>query len=235
MEPLIISMDVTPSGFHLGLCLMLNAIKYCDTISINGKVIELEKVKEEDKDYKYKKDIIYHIEYQLKEGIDYIPEKAFSHAEIKSINIPEGIKTLKKECFRGCYFECDLILPASLEIIDNDVFGEHLYRRAEVTGEFHLPDGIKKINSLPKSQWHKNEIILPEGLIRYYPEYIGTDHLYISSSVKECGARFSDPDYVLKKVTISPDNKYLTVRDGELMRISDLNKGSYRYTEVTEQ
>lgn len=223
MESLRVSMDVLlslgispKSAWHF----IRNAGDYCEKMWIEGNEVSLDRAKanrgtiltyqeakSKGSSYGY-----FHVEYLLKEGVDFLPERAFRHARFKSFNLPEGIKTLKPKCFEHCTFECDLILPDSLERISPNVFDG-----AKVSGEFKMSKSIKYISSLPDTECIKDEIILPEGLIRFHPEHICTRHLHIPASLREFGAyRQSSVEDIIEHITIDSANKSFVLKDGSL-------------------
>ena len=51
-----------------------------------------------------------------------IGESAFSKTNISTITIPEGIKSLCRNCFGGCTSLTSIQLPSSLEDISDKVF-----------------------------------------------------------------------------------------------------------------
>ena len=125
---------------------------------------------------------------------------------------------LKNSCFYKCHFSGNLILPDSLGKICADALD------CTVDGVFHLPAKVKHIRSLPVNERNKDEIILPEGMISYTPEKIITHHLHIPSTLKECHPRYYSYSWDVRRITITPDNPYLIVRDDKLVSLLEEKK-----------
>ena len=224
MKPLVLSMDVylSTSMFQKdGWRLMKNAEAYCDHMWIEGYEVPLERactwsggVLRPPQDSFYKGSGYYHVEYQLKDGVSFIPEKAFFGAKFESMSIPEGIATIKNECFRACQFNCDLLFPESLTRICKDAFFD-----AKISGAFRLPLSIKFVYSMPDSELIKDEIIIPEGVIHFCPEHVCTRHLHLPSTLREFRARYQHPvEDVINEITIDPRNEVLTIEDGQISK-----------------
>ena len=201
--------------------LMKDGEKYCEKMWIDGNEVPLEKTRYSTgvsrADSFDKGDTYYHVEYLLKPGVNFIPEKAFKGLVVKAINLPEGIRTLKQKCFQYCKFEGGIKLPNTVERICKNVF-----EKATVAGTFGWPKGIKYIDSLPESEWEKDEYVLPEGLIRFCPEYIKTKQLYIPASLKECGTQYSSStDNIIGGITINPANTVFAVKDDALINLTE--------------
>ena len=222
MDGLLISMDAFLSNATFDEWqLMKDGDKYCEKMWIDGNEVPLEKTRYSTgvsrADSYDKGDNYYHVEYQLKSGIDYIPEKAFKGLVIKTINLPEGIRTLKQKCFHYCKFEGDLKLPDSIERICKNAF-----EKATVAGTFGWPKGVRYIDSLPESEREKDEYNLPEGLIRFCPEYIKTNNLYIPASLKDCRTQYSSStDNIIGGITINPANTVFAIKDDILINLTE--------------
>ena len=226
MESLRVSMDVLMSlaispqhAWHF----IRNAGDYCEKMWIEGEEVPLDRAKANKGTILTNQEVktmgssygYFHVEYLLKQDVDFLPERAFRCAKFKSFNLPEGIKTLKPKCFEHCIFECDLVLPDSLERISPDVF-----EGVKVLGEFKLSKNIKYISSLPDSECIKDEIILPEGLIRFHPGHICTRHLHIPASLREFGTYYQSPvEDIIDSITIDPANKVFVIKDGSLIKV----------------
>lgn len=224
MKPLVLSMDVYMSISMMrteGWRLMKNAEAYCNHMWIEGKEVPLERantwrggVLSPSQDSFYKGPGYYHVEYQLKDGVSFIPEKAFWGAKFESMSIPEGITTIKNECFRACQFNCNLRFPESLTRICKDAFFD-----TKISGAFCLPSSIKFVYSMPDSELIKDEIIIPEGVVRFCPEHVSTRHLHLPSTLREFRARYQNPvEDVINDISIDPRNKVLTINDGQISR-----------------
>ena len=224
MKPLVLSMDVymSISMFRTeGWRLMKNAEEYCDQMWIDGNEVPLERARtwnggvlNPQRDSFYKGSGYYHIEYQLKDGVSFIPEKAFRGAKFESMSIPEGIATLKNECFRSCQFNCDLLFPETLTRICKDAFYD-----AKIAGVFRLPSNIKFVYSMPDSELIKDEIIIQEGVIRFCPEHVCTRHLHLPSTLHEFRVRYQHPvEDVINDITIDPRNEVLTIENGQIRK-----------------
>ena len=225
-NPLILSMDVylSTSMFRTeGWRLMKNAYAYCDHMWIEGYEVPLERARSwnggcvSSRDSFYKSSGYYHVEYQLKEGVSFIPENAFRGATFESFFIPDGITSIKNECFRACVFNCNLNFPNSLTRICKDAF-----YATKISGAFCLPSNIKYIYSLPDSELTKDEITIPEGAVRFCPEHVCTRHLHLPSTLHEFRARYQHPvEDVINDITIDPRNEVLTIGDGRLIKKKD--------------
>ena len=220
MEGLVLTMTVEVPvqrfyGYQGRGVLMSDAQKYCDELWIDGHLVPWSDVGN-----LCPETPVHVVKYILKPGIDYVPAGAFSHTpsdmQIRSITLPEGLKTLKNSCFYKCHFTGNLILPDSLVRICADALD------CTVDGIFHLPDKVKYISSLPVSERNKDEIILPEGLVSYIPEKIVTDHLHIPSTLKICHPRYYySENWQVRRITLDPDNKYLIIKEDTLVSLLD--------------
>lgn len=194
--------------------LMSDVEKYCDELWLDGQIVPWSGLGN-----LMPGTPVHVFKYILKPGIDYIPARAFANApsemKIRSITLPEGLKTLKGSCFYRCHFTGNLILPDSLGRICVDALD------CTVDGVFHLPAKVKYICSLPVSERAKDEIILPEGLVSYTPERIITDHLHIPSTLKFCHPRYYSYSWQVKSITLDPGNKYLLVKEDTLVSLLD--------------
>lgn len=219
MDVLLTPWLAPESGWNL----MMGGELLCDRLVLDGHEVPLDNCKWRNgvttEDSYYKGEAFYHVEYYLKEGVNFIPEKAFYAARFKSISIPEGIVSLRGRCFASCKFECDITLPDSLERICKEAFD-----KVTVDGKFIFGKGIKHIRSLPESESKKDEIIIPEGVVSFCPDKIATRHLHIPSTLKVCEARFqADYDHI-NSITISPENRYFIVIGDTLVNLKDVKK-----------
>jgi hypothetical protein len=217
MEGLVMTMVVElPLSYghcDVGKAIMMDAKRCCTELWIDGKSIPITDCLSMESDKP-----VHAVKYVFAPGFDYIPANAFMHApskmRIKSITLPDGLKTLKNSCFYHCHFEGNLILPDSLKRIGADALD------CRVDGVFQLPSTVKYISSLPKSENGKPEIILPEGMLGFTPESIITDHLHIPSTLRECHPRsYYSNSWKVHRITIAPGNPYLVVRDDKLVSL----------------
>ena len=219
MEGLVLTMtvEVPVSRFYdyrgSGV-LMSDVEKYCDELWLDGQIVPWSDVGD------LKPETPVHVfKYILKPGIDYIPARAFANApsemKIRSITLPEGLKTLKNSCFYRCHFTGNLILPDSLVRICADALD------CTVDGVFRLPAKVKHISSLPVSERTKDEIILPEGLVSYTPERIITDHLHIPSTLKICHPRYYSHSWQVRSITLDPGNTNFIIKEDALVSLLD--------------
>ena len=196
---------------------MSDVQKYCDEVWFDGQIVPWSGVGS-----LCPGTPVHVFKYIFKPGIDYIPARAFANAPsdmlIRTITLPEGLKTLKNSCFYKCHFSGNLILPDSLRRICADALD------CTVDGVFHLPAKVKYISSLPVSERKKDEIILPEGMLSFTPEIIITDHLHIPSTLRECHPRYYSYSWDVHRITIAPDNPYLIVRDDKLVSLLEEKK-----------
>lgn len=219
MEGLVLTMtaEVPVQAFHdyqeRGV-LMSDVREYCDELWLDGQIVPWSGVGS-----LMPETPVHVFKYILKPGIDYIPARAFANApsvmKIRSITLPEGLKTLKNSCFYRCHFTGNLILPDSLVRICADALD------CTVDGVFHLPAKVKHISSLPVSERTKNEIILPEGLVSYTPERIITDHLHIPSTLKICHPRYYSHSWQVRSITLDPGNTNFIIREDALVSLLD--------------
>jgi len=222
MEGLVLTMTVEAPvncyyGYQERRVLMADVQKYCDELWLDGQIVPWSDVGD------LKPETTVHVfKYILKPGVDYIPARAFANApsemKIRSITLPEGLKTLKNSCFYKCHFSGNLILPDSLRRICADALD------CTVDGVFHLPAKVKYICSLPVSERKKDEIILPEGMVSYTPEKIITHHLHIPSTLRECHPRYYSYSWDVHRITIAPGNPYLIIRDDKLVSLIEEKK-----------
>lgn len=222
MEGLVMTMVVElPLRYghcDVGKAVMKDAKCCCNELWIDGNPIPITDCLSMESD-----NPVHALRYVFAPGFDYIPARAFmdapSEMRIKSITLPDGLKTLKNSCFYHCHFERNLILPDALERICADALD------CKVDGVFHLPSTVKYVSSLPKSENGKAEIILPEGMLRFTPESIITDHLHIPSTLRECHPRYYySSSWKVHRITIAPENPYLIVRDDKLVSLLDEKK-----------
>ena len=227
---MVVAVPSNNGRFDIGRSVMRDIDTYCDELWIDGNPVPITARLSMDSDKP-----VHSFKYVFKPGVDYIPDYAFvdlycqstsSIAAIKSITLPEGLKKLKNSCFCGSHFEGNLILPNSLERICVDALS------CTVDGVFHLPNTVKYISSLPKSEERKPEIILPEGMISYTPDSIVTNHLHIPSTLKVCHPRSFSTTYItspnfsgtcwnVQSITIAPDNPYFVIRDDTLVSLQE--------------
>ena len=219
MEGLVLTMtaEVPVQAFHdyqeRGV-LMSDAREYCDELWLDGQIVPWSGVGS-----LMPETPVHVFKYILKPGIDYIPARAFanvpSEMKIRSITLPEGLKTLKNSCFYRCHFTGNLILPDSLVRICADALD------CTVDGVFRLPAKVKHISSLPVSERTKDEIILPEGMVSYTPERIITDHLHIPSTLKICHPRYYSHSWQVRSITLDPGNTNFIIKEDALVSLLD--------------
>ena len=219
MEGLVLTMTVEVPvkcfyGYQERGVLMSDAREYCDELWLDGQIVPWSGVGS-----LMPETPVHVFKYILKPGIDYIPARAFANApsemKIRSITLPEGLKTLKNSCFYRCHFTGNLILPDSLVRICADALD------CTVDGVFHLSAKVKHISSLPVSERTKDEIILPEGLVSYTPERIITDHLHIPSTLKACHPRYYSNSWQVRSITLDPDNTNFIIKEDALVSLLD--------------
>ena len=222
MEGLVMTMVVElPLRYghcNVGKAVMKDAKCCCDELWIDGNPTPITDYLSMESDKP-----VHALKYVFAPGVDYILGQAFmnvpSDMRIKSITLPDGLKTLKNSCFYHCHFEGNLILPDSLERICADALD------CRIDGVFHLPSTVKYVSSLPKSENGKAEIILPEGMLIFTPECIVTDHLHIPSTLRECHPRsYYSSSWNVHRITIAPDNPYLIIRDDKLVSLIEEKK-----------
>ena len=225
MEGLVMTMVVElPLRYghcDVGKAVMKDAKCCCNELWIDGNPIPITDCLSMESDTP-----VHALRYVFAPGFDYIPARAFmdapSEMRIKSITLPDGLKTLKNSCFYHCHFEGNLILPDSLRRICADALD------CKVDGVFRLPPKVKYVSSLPRSENGKAEIILPEGMLSFTPESIITDHLHIPSTLRECHPRWYSRSWNVQSITIAPGNPYLIVRDDKLVSLLDEKKAKLK-------
>ena len=219
MEGLVLTMTVEVPvkcfyGYQERGVLMSDAREYCDELWLDGQIVPWSGVGS-----LMPETPVHVFKYILKPGIDYIPARAFANApsemKIRSITLPEGLKTLKNSCFYRCHFTGNLILPDSLVRICADALD------CTVDRVFRLPAKVKHISSLPVSERTKDEIILPEGMVSYTPERIITDHLHIPSTLKICHPRYYSHSWQVRSITLDPGNTNFIIKEDALVSLLD--------------
>lgn len=77
--------------------------------------------------------------------------------------LPTTLKFIGYECFSGCDFSGQLILPEGLETIEGSAF----YRCRNFTGQLHIPTTVKSIGDLAFSGMDgiSGNVNLPDGLV----------------------------------------------------------------------
>lgn len=236
MEGLVLTMTVElpqRGGYYNPRMAVMAQVEYCcDGLWIDDQPVDITTrtiIKTDTPVHTFK--------YSLKPGYDYLPVNAFSSASlgwtIKSIVLPEGLKSLLAYCFYRCHFECDLILPESLEQICAGALN------CKIDGVFNMPATLKRIASLPENEEKKDEIILPEGLVEYTPDHIVTQHLHVPSSLRICHSRYGN-DFIwgwdVKRITIDENNPHLIIKNNRLVSVKKVKKEVMtRLNEVTRQ
>lgn len=76
----------------------------------------------------------------LPETIEEIGERAFYQAHVSSINLPESLTTLGKECFSQALLENDIVIPGGVTVIPKDAFS-WIWKVKKVT----LSSGVEEI------------------------------------------------------------------------------------------
>ena len=214
MMTMVVELPLRYGHCNVGKAVMKDAKCCCHELWIDGNPIPITDCLSMESDTP-----IHALRYVFAPGFDYIPARAFmdapSEMRIKSITLPEGLKTLKNSCFYHCHFEGNLILPDSLRRICADALD------CIVDGVFHLPTKVKHISSLPVSERTKDEIILPEGLVSYTPERIITDHLHIPSTLKICHPRYYSHSWQVRSITLDPGNTNFIIKEDALVNLLD--------------
>ena len=210
---MVVELPLRYGHCDVGMAIMKDAKCCCDELWIDGNPIPITDCLSMESDKP-----VHAMKYVFKPGVDCVPKGAFAAApsemRIKSISLPDGLRTLKNSCFYQCHFEGNLILPDSLERICADALD------CRIDGVFHLPSTVKYVSSLPKCENGKAEIILPEGMLSFTPERIVTDHLHIPSTLRECHPRnYYSSSWKVYSITISPENPYLIIRDDKLVSL----------------
>lgn len=73
--------------------------------------------------------------YRVPEGIEVIAERVFAFLpDLKSIDLPSTLKTIKSRAFQGCDSLCSLIIPASVRQIDIDALWAHNLKLVQMEG-----------------------------------------------------------------------------------------------------
>ena len=66
---------------------------------------------------------------------------AFSAREVEKVVLPEGLTSLDKNAFRGCWYLTEVILPSSLRVI-----GETAFFHCDSLVEITIPEGVTTIS-----------------------------------------------------------------------------------------
>ncbi len=98
----------------------------------------------------------------LPEQLETIGESAFYQCRITGINIPTGLRNIKKRAFMRCYYlNADLAFPEGLTKIDKEAFNECL----SLTGTLTLPESLTEIESFAFYRVPLNgQLVLPSNL-----------------------------------------------------------------------
>ena len=94
-------------------------------------------------------------------SVSEIGKKAFYNNDtIKSVIIPNGVKTLGASAFNNCNELWNVFLPDTLESI-----GAQTFMQCLKLGSIILPNGLKSIDSYAFSGNYLEKVVLPEGLL----------------------------------------------------------------------
>lgn len=113
--------------------------------------------------------------FTVPEGVDSIGEYAFWKSNVKSVNLPNSVKTISLGAFWDCLNLTKVVMPESLEVIEESMFYgcENLY-------DFNMPSGVKKIRNFAFKNCTKLDIEqLPAEL-----ESVG-EAAFMSSALQE--------------------------------------------------
>lgn len=130
----------------------------------------------------------------IDEGITVIGKKAFLGMENLSekLVIPKSVTEIKSNAFLGCGFDCDLVIPGTVDAIGENAF----------------------------AQWNKGkagELILEEGV-----EHLGSNAFYggnfysvkLPSTLRDIEASAFDSSNSLTELVIDKNNQDICVKDG---------------------
>ena len=171
----------------------------------------------------------------VSEGVTLIDQEAFRESPLKSLRLPDGLKTIAPGAFYYCrslsdiswgttldsigyqaFDNCDnlqkLEFPNSLRVISYDAF-----RNCRNLESVHFGSGMKSIGARAfRRDGMLSEVIFSEGL-----ETIGYNAfddcnlktLYIPASVKGIGGCAFESNSSLTSIVVSPDNQYYDSRN----------------------
>lgn len=110
----------------------------------------------------------------IPEGVTYIGLSAFNnwgagegaHMYLTSLSLPTTLEYIGETAFRNNKFNCELILPESVKIIENNAFEECYY----LYGNLNLPSGLEKLGNGAFGGLKKltGPLVIPAGIKEIY-------------------------------------------------------------------
>ena len=98
-------------------------------------------------------------EYEVKDGVAIIGDRAFYDAKLKSVTLPNSLRTIGQSAFAGCKNLTDVALPEGLEVIKNTAF-----RDCESLAELALPSTLLEVGARAFGPGLKRLVILSENV-----------------------------------------------------------------------
>ena len=98
-------------------------------------------------------------EYEVKEGVAIIGDRAFYDAKLRSVTLPNSLRAIGQSAFAGCKNLTDVALPEGLEVIKDTAF-----RDCESLAELSLPSTLLEVGARAFGPGLKRLVILSENV-----------------------------------------------------------------------
>jgi len=172
----------------------------------------------------------------LPDGITDIGSEAFFLcSSLKSVNIPAGVSTLKRDTFYSCSFE-EIIIPETVTSIENGVFSNcrflekitlpnsiakisnSLFFCCESLKEIHFPTAVQEIGALAFAHTPITSITIPDGVTviasQAFYNCTSLEEIALPNSIKRID-QFAFANCIKLKDINSPEN------------LTDIGKGAF--------
>ena len=178
---------------------------------------------------------------QFHENVTELASSAFFGTKIKSVVVPETVKTIGPGAFMMCHELVSVVLPSDLTVINESMFegseklsdvnlpdgveaiGERAFCRTAVSGRIVFPSGLKTLGDLAYAECKNlTELVFPEGFEKIVEYPLGSSGLTKAIFLGD-EPEAADPTtnkYILGPfpdktvVYYSPDKKW-TINDGK--------------------
>lgn len=98
-------------------------------------------------------------EYEVKDGVAIIGDRAFYDAKLRSVTLPNSLRSIGESAFAGCKNLTDIALPEGLEVIKDTAF-----RDCESLAELTLPSTLLEVGARAFGPGLKRLVILSENV-----------------------------------------------------------------------